>query len=414
MIKIEKFQLDNGLKLIYHKDESSPIAVVNTLYNVGAKDEDPERTGFAHLFEHLMFGGSENIPDFDTPLQETGGENNAFTSNDITNYYITIPSQNLETAFWLESDRMKGLAFLEQKLSNEKNVVIEEFKERNLNQPYGDVWKHLRKMAFGDHPYSWQTIGKEISHIENATLDEVKSFFYRFYAPDNAILVVTANLESKAVFEMVQKWYGGIEKRNVVPTKLPVLLKSEGQNRMKVESDVPYDALYMVFNMCERTHPDFPAVDLLSDILSNGRSSRFYQNLLMEGNIFAEIDAYLTGDLYEGLFVITATLHSEVTMQEAENAIGNEIQKLIDEGLSDYELEKVKNKYESSKLFSEISSTSKAYQLAMYELIGDANMINNEVENYREVTKDDIIRVAKNILNESNSSVLNYYSKSQK
>jgi zinc protease len=411
MINLDKFTLENGLRFIYHKDDSSPIAVVNTLYNVGAKDEDPEQTGFAHLFEHLMFGGSVNIPDFDGALQKTGGDNNAFTSNDITNYYITLPSQNIETAFWLESDRMLGLDFSQKNLDAEKNVVIEEFKERYLNQPYGDLWMHLRKLAFGEHPYSWPTIGKEISHIEKANLEDVKSFFYRFYAPDNAILVVSANLETEYVLNLVKKWYGKIESRNVKPTVLPEIAKNSAQKRLKVERDVPYDTMYMVFHMGEKTHSDFQATDLLSDVLSNGRSSRFYQNLLMKGDLFAEIDAYLTGDLHGGLFVIMCTLLEGVSMEQAEEAIWNEIGYLIKSGISDYELEKVKNKYESSKVFSELNATSRAYLIAMHELIDDANDINLEVEKYRKVTAEDIISVAKKILRKENSTVLNYYAK---
>ena len=412
MIKVERFELDNGLKFIYHRDDSSPIAVVNTLYNVGAKDENPERTGFAHLFEHLMFGGSINIPDFDSALQQTGGDNNAFTSNDITNYYVTLPSQNIETAFWLESDRMLGLDFSQQKLDSEKKVVIEEFKERYLNQPYGDLWFHLRKLAFGDHhPYSWPTIGKEVAHIEQATLDEVKSFFNKFYAPDNAILVVSANLETEYVCDLVEKWYGKIEKRNVKPTILPQIPENKKEKRLKVESDVPYDTLYMVFNMGGKTHADFQSTDLLSDVLSNGRSSRFYQNLLMKGELFAEIDAYLTGDVQAGLFVIMATLLEGVSMEQAEAAIWDEIDLLKRNGIEEYELEKVKNKFESSKVFSELNATSRAYLIAMHELAGDANNINLEANKYRKVTASEIITVAKRVITKENSSVLNYYAK---
>ncbi len=411
MIRLEKFTLNNGLRVIYHKDESSPIAVVNTLYNVGAKDEDPNQTGFAHLFEHLMFGGSFNISDFDAELQKTGGENNAFTSNDITNYYITLPSQNIETAFWLESARMLGLDFSQKNLDAEKKVVIEEFKERYLNQPYGDLWMHLRKLAYGNHPYSWLTIGKEISHIERATLDDVKSFFYRFYAPDNAILVVSANLETEYVYDLVKKWFGNIEKRNIQPTVLPLIPENTKQKRLKVERNVPFDTLYIVFNMCEKKHPDFQATDLLSDVLSNGRSSRFYQNLLMKGELFAEIDAYLTGDLHGGLFVIMGTLLEGVSMRQAEDAIWNEIDNLFEKGINEYELEKVKNKFESSKVFSELNASSRAYLIAMHELIGDASDINLEVKKYRKVTSEKIINIAKRILRKENSSVLNYHAK---
>jgi zinc protease len=408
MINIEKFELDNGLKVIFHKDESSPIAVVNTLYNVGSKDEDPGKTGFAHLFEHLMFGGSVNIPDFDSPLQHVGGENNAFTSNDITNYYISLPAQNIETAFWLESDRMLALDFSQQRLDVQKNVVIEEFKERYLNQPYGDVWTYLREMAYPNHPYAWPTIGKEISHIENATLEDVKSFFYRFYVPNNAILSISANLDSAYVFDLVKKWYGNIPRREVNLIAVPEIpIKSE-QTILEVKKDVPYDTLYIVFSMCKRNDKEFFAIDLLSDVLSNGRSSRFYQNLLMKGEYFAEIDAYLSGDLYSGLFVINAVLLEGVNMKDAEKAIWDEINKLIDNGISDYELQKVKNKVISTKVFSEINSTTKVYLLATHELVGDANDINREIEEYKLVKAEEIIASAKKILNPGNSSVLYY------
>jgi zinc protease len=413
MINLEKYILDNGLRLIFHKDESSPIAVVNTLYNVGSKDEGPERTGFAHLFEHLMFGGSVNIPDFDSALQFTGGENNAFTSNDITNYYITIPAQNIETAFWLESDRMLALDFSQQNLDIQRNVVIEEFKERYLNQPYGDVWMHLRKMAYGEHPYSWPTIGKEISHIEGANLDDVKSFFYHFYAPNNAILVVSGNLDGQYVFDLVQKWFGGIEKRDVKIKALPAVPLQTMQNRMTVKRDVPYDALYMVFGMCKRTDPDFYATDLLSDILSNGRSSRFYQNQLTKGELFTELDAYLSGDMHEGLFVITAVLVEGKSIIDAEKTIWEELHKLINEGISDYELQKVKNKFESTKVFSEISATSRAYIIAMHELLDNASDINHDIEKYRNVLVEDIIKVAKNLFRPENSSVLEYLAENE-
>jgi zinc protease len=408
MINIEKFELDNGLRVIFHKDESSPIAVVNTLYNVGSKDEDPEKTGFAHLFEHLMFGGSINIPDFDSPIQHVGGENNAFTNNDITNYYISLPAQNIETAFWLESDRMLGLDFSQQRLDVQKNVVIEEFKEHYLNQPYGDVSMYTRKMAFPDHPYSWPTIGKDISHIENANLDDVKSFFYRFYAPNNAILVVSANLEAQYVFDLVKKWYGNIPRREVNLKPVPEINVKTQQTICEVKKDVPYDALYMVFNMCKRIDKEFYAIDLLSDILSNGRSSRFYQDLLMKGEFFVELDAYLTGDIYSGLFVINAVILEGVDIKKAEKAIWDEIKKLIDKGISDYELQKVKNKFISSKVFSEISPTTKAYLIAMHELLGDASDINKELEEYKLVKADEIISAAKKILRSENSSVLYY------
>ena len=408
MINIEKFELANGLRVIYHKDESSPIAVVNVLYNVGSKDEDTGKTGFAHLFEHLMFGGSGNIPDFDTPLQQVGGENNAFTNNDITNYYISLPAQNIETALWLESDRMLSLDFSQQKLDIQRNVVIEEYKERYLNQPYGDVWLYLREMAFPGHPYAWPTIGKEISHIENANLEDVKSFFYRFYSPNNAIISISANLDSTYVFDLIKKWFGDIPRREVYMKPVKEMGIKNNQTVLELKKDVPYDALYMVFNMCGRNNKEFYAVDLLSDILSNGRSSRLYQNLLMKGEHFVELDAYLSGDIYSGLFVINALIKEGVDIKDAEKVIWEEIKKLIDNGISDYEMQKVKNKFISTKVFSEISAPTKVFLLAMHELTAKAEDINKEMEEYEKVTANEIVAAAQKILNPGNSSVLYY------
>lgn len=411
MISIEKFEIKNGLRVIVHKDVTTPIVAVNLLYDVGAKDEDENRTGFAHLFEHLMFGGSLNIPNYDTELQKVGGGNNAFTSNNITNYYITLPKQNLETAFWLESDRMLELDFSGEKLKIQQNVVIEEYKQYYLNQPYGDVWLHLRPMAYQVHPYRWATIGKDISHIENASLQDVKDFFYRFYAPNNAILVVAGNVETKQIEILANKWFGNIEKRNVIPRNLPQEPEQTKARISQLERDVPFDAIYKAYHMCSKQDKDFYAYDLISDILSNGKSSRLYESLVKKKKLFSEINAYITGDIDPGLMVVTGKLIKGTTMGIAEKAIEEELNKLKTELITENELEKNKNKIESIHIFSETSILNKAMNLAIYELLGDAKNINEEVERYRKVDEYQIQRIANKMFRSENSSTLYYKAK---
>jgi predicted Zn-dependent peptidase len=411
MIDFDKFTLENGLRVIVHRDETTPMAAVNILYNIGAKDENPDRTGFAHLFEHLMFGGSVNIPNYDEPLQMVGGDNNAWTNNDITNYYLTVPKANLETAFWLESDRMLSLAFGEKSLEVQRNVVIEEFKQRYFNQPYGDVWLHLRPLAYQKHPYQWPTIGKSIDHIEKVTLDEVKDFFFHHYAPNNAIMVVSGNVESQQVKELSEKWFGPIERREIPERKLPLEPVQTEFRSKRVESNVPFDAIYMAFHMGKRMDKDFYTVDLISDVLSNGQSSRIFQSLVKEKNLFSSIDAYITGEFEPGLFLITGKLIEGIDMKTAEEAIWEELQKIASTKVEEYELQKVKNKIESTLVFSEISYLNKAMNLATHELLGDANDINKEVEKYQAVDTDAILNSAKKIFKKENCSTLYYYAK---
>jgi len=408
MIKFEKFTLKNGLKVIVHQDKSTPIVAFNMLYNVGARDENENKTGFAHLFEHLMFGGSINIPDFDTPLQKVGGDNNAFTSNDITNYYITIPKNNLETAFWLESDRMLSLAFTEKSLEVQRSVVIEEFKQNYLNQPYGDVWLLLRPLVYKKHPYMWPTIGKEISHIENATMDDVKAFFYQHYLPNNAVLSVAGDIDKKTIQLLAEKWLEPIPAGNVPPRNLPKEPRQTEERRLKVERDVPANAIYKAYKMCSKTDKDFHATDLLSDILSLGKSSRLHSSLVKEQKLFSDINAYVMGSYDEGLLVISGNLLDGVEFDVAEKAIINELEKIKKEMVSDTELTKVKNKIESTREFSETSILNKAMNLAFAELLGDANDVNLEGKKYHQATKKDIFRIANEILNETNCSTLIY------
>ncbi len=410
MIAIDKFELENGLRVVVNKDTTTPVATINLLYDVGARDEDENKTGFAHLFEHLMFGGSVNIPNYDIELQKAGGENNAFTSNNITNYYITLPRQNLETAFWLESDRMLELDFSQEKLKIQQNVVIEEYKQRYLNQPYGDIWLLLRPIAYKVHPYKWATIGKDISHIENATLEDVKDFFYRFYAPNNAVLVVAGNVETREIEDLSNKWFGTIERRKVAVRSLPEEPHKTSAECKEVQKDVPFDAIYKSYHMCSRLDTDFYGYDLLSDILSNGKSSRLYETLVKRKKLFSEINAYITGDHDPGLFIISGKLIKGVKMQVAADAIEKELNKLKTDLVLEYELQKVKNKIESIQIFSEISILNKAINLAMHELLGDAKNINKEVERYRQVDNHQLLRIANKMFRPENSATLYYKS----
>lgn len=413
MIDIEKFTLDNGLKVIVHKDESTPIVAVNIIYNVGSKDEHPDKTGFAHLFEHLMFGGSVNIPNFDEPLENAGGENNAFTNSDFTNYYITLPLQNIETAFWLESDRMLSLAFSKKSLEVQRNVVIEEFKQVNLNQPYGDIWHLLKPLAYKIHPYQWNTIGKSVDHIENASLEDVKEFFFKFYRPNNAILVVVGNVNVDEIKTLTEKWFGNIPAGEVINRNIPQEPAQTEKRTLTVERDIPQDAIYKAYQMCEKSNPAFYAIDLLSDILSNGNSSRLNQILVKEKNIFSEINAYLSGDIDKGLFVFEGKINQGISVEVAEKELIVEIERIKATLIDDIELQKVKNKIEATLTMSEINVLNKAMNLAYFELLGDAKEINFEINKYQAVKAEDIMKQANILFREENCSTL-YYLSTQK
>jgi len=412
MIPFKINTLANGLKVIVHEDPATPLATMNILYKVGARDESPEKTGFAHLFEHLMFGGSVNIPDYDEPLQLAGGDNNAWTNNDLTNYYLTLPAGNLETGFWLESDRMLGLAFSEKSLEVQRNVVIEEFKQRYLNQPYGDVWLLLRPLAYKVHPYQWSTIGKEISHVANASMDDVKDFFYRFYCPDNAILSVAGNVKADQVFDLAEEWFGGIDRKTMARKPYPVEPEQTEKRELSVERDIPFDSVYRAYHTCARTDPEFYTVDLLTDVLNRGKSSRLYNSLVKEKKLFTEIGTYTTSEFDKGLVVISGKLVKGVSMQDASSAIDEELDKLINGEIRDEEVEKVINKVESTMEFSEMDLADRALNLAIADYMGDVNLVNTEMERYRAVTASAIKEQAAKVFRESNCSVL-YYMSSQ-
>jgi zinc protease len=408
MVKFNRFTLDNGLRVIVHEDHTTPMAVVNIVYDVGARDENPDQTGFAHLFEHLMFGGSVNIPSYDEPLQRVGGENNAFTSNDITNYYITLPAVNLETAFWLESDRMLSLAFSEKSLEVQRNVVMEEFKQRYLNQPYGDVMLRLRPMVYKHHPYQWATIGKNLEHIEHAQIEDVKAFFKKHYNPQNAIMVVGGDVTLEQVKQLSEKWFAPIPAGEKYHRNLPQEPEQHEERRETVTAKVPLNDIYIAFQVPARADGDYFALDLLSDILSRGQSSRLYRSLVREKQLFSEIHAQLSGSSDKGMLIIEGKPLETVSIEEAEAAVWKELEDICNNPIPEDELTKVKNKTESTMVFSEMALLDKAMNLAFFELYGDADLFNHEAAKYLAVTAEQIQRESQSIFRKDNSSTLIY------
>jgi len=406
MIHFDRFKLKNGLTVLFHKDVTTPMAVVNTLYNVGARDEDENKTGFAHLFEHLMFGGSVNIPDFDAPLQRAGGESNAFTSNDITNYYDVLPAHNLETALWLESDRMLSLAFTQKSLEVQRNVVIEEFKQRYLNQPYGDVWLQLRPLAYHVHPYKWATIGKEIAHIENATMDDVKAFFKEHYNPSNAILCIAGNFELDYIKDVVEKWFAEIPSGTKPVRMLPAEPEQKEFREKLIERNVPADAFYYAFRMPERKNPGFYLADVISDALGRDKSSRLYTILKKEEKLVSEIGAYITGSMDDGLLIISGKLNDGVSFNMLDRALWEELDKLKASKMEENELKRLMIKIRTAKEFQEQGLLNRAMNLCYFELLGDANGINEEHEVYDAIRPEHLQKAAKDILNPKNCSLL--------
>ncbi len=411
MIEFDRFVLDNGLRVLVHEDHSTPMAVVNVLYDVGAKDEDPAQTGFAHLFEHLMFGGSKHIPDYDEPLQRAGGENNAYTTNDLTNYYCQLPAENIETAFWLESDRMMGLAFSKKSLATQIKVVSEEFKEHYINKPYGDVWHKMRELSYKVHPYRWMTIGKELSHIENAHIDDVKNFFYKHYRPVNAILVVAGQVKTETVKRLAEKWFGVIPMGDPYQRNLPQEPEQTEARQNAIYANVPLDAFIKTWHMDARLDKGYYVMDLATEILGGGASSRMFQSLVKEKRLFSGIDCSHFGSTDKGLVAVEGKLVKGVDMQTAAAAVEEEIEKICSMAVTTTELQKVKNKTESMIAFEDMGLMSRAGSLAMYELLGDANLMNTELARYQEVTEEDILLHCQKVFRKENSNTLFYHSK---
>lgn len=411
MILYNRFILDNGLTVLVHEDNATPMAVVNVLYDVGARDEHPEKTGFAHLFEHLMFGGSIHIPDYDEPLQRAGGDNNAYTTNDLTNYYCQLPAQNIETAFWLESDRMLSLAFSEKSLAVQRKVVCEEFKEHYLNKPYGDIWHKMRDLAYKVHPYRWMTIGRELSHVENAHIDDVKHFFFKHYRPVNAILVVAGNVKTDEIKRLAEKWFGPIPSGEKYVRNLPQEPVQQEARKLRVEAAVPLDAFIKTWHMDARLEKGYYVADLLTEILGGGGSSRLYQALVKEQKLFSNLDCYHFGTMDAGLLTIEGKLVKGTSMEQAENAITAELEKIQQTPIGEAELTKVKNRTESVIAFEDMSVMSRANSLAMYELMGDAALMNTELNKYRHITTEEMTLYSRQIFRESNSNTIYYHAK---
>jgi len=413
MIAYQQHFLDNGLEIIIHEDHTSQVAVTNLLYKVGSRDESPDKTGFAHLFEHLMFGGSLNVESFDNELQKVGGENNAFTSPDFTNYYISLPSNNLETAFWLESDRMNSLSFKADVLETQRNVVIEEFKQRYLNQPYGDYWLLMRPLAYKKHSYRWPTIGKSVEHIEKFTLQDVKDFFYTHYTPDNAILSVAGDVNPDEIIRLAEKYFGPIESAKHSVNGIPEEPIQQSPREDEVKREVPYEAIYKCFHMPARTDPRYYPVDILSDVLGRGRSSLLYENLVKKDHIFHDIQCFQTGSVDPGLLVISGKLNHGVSLEKANQAIESITEQIKSGEISERVLEKVKNQVIAHKAFSDIELLNRALNLAFCSFVGNIDNVNQELEIFDKVTLSDVINQASSILDINNSSTLFYrYNKS--
>jgi len=408
MLHFERFTLDNGLRVLVHEDHTTPMVAVNVLYDVGARDEDEHRTGFAHLFEHLMFGGSVHIPVYDEPLQMAGGENNAYTTNDITNYYVQLPARNAETAFWLEGDRMLSLAFSEKSLDVQRKVVSEEFREHYLNKPYGDAWQHLRELAYARHPYRWMTIGKELKHIEEAQLADVRAFFFKHYRPVNAVLSVAGHITTEEVRRLAEKWFGDIPAGEKYERHIPAEPPQQQPHTKTVTADVPLDALYKAWHMAGRLSASYYAADLITEIMGNGYASRLYQRLVKEQQLFSNINCYHTGSLDPGLLVVEGKVREGKAIEEANDAVEAQLQLLCSEGVTEEELQKAKNKIEAMISFEDMSLLSRANNLAFYELLGDAELINKELEKYQAVTAAYLRETAKDIFREANGNTLFY------
>lgn len=416
MINYSRHTLSNGLTVLLHKDDNTPLISVNVLYNVGARDEDPNRTGFAHLFEHLMFGGTKEVPDYDLVVNSIGGESNAFTNNDYTNYYLTVPASALETALMLESDRMRLLDFSERSLAVQQNVVTEEYHQRYENQPYGDIWMLLRELCYKRHPYRWCTIGSTIKHVQEAQLEDVEQFFFRYYRPENAILAIAGPIESEATLRLVEHYFGNIPSGSTFnPNEAKAFARTyiqeeeqKERREMTVYRQVPNDALYMAFPMCDRRHPDFYVFDLISDVLSNGKSSRLYNTLVKERQLFTEINAYITGETDNGLIVFSGRMHDNIDVKVGEQAIWEEIDRLKNERIPDQEILKVVNKYETTFLFSQYKALDRAMALCYYEWLGMTDRVNAEPEYYKTITSERVQQVARNTFRPEKCSVLYY------
>lgn len=408
MVNFERFVLNNGLRLLVHPDPTTPMATVCVTYNTGSKNEDPDKTGFAHLFEHLMFSGSKNAPNFDDIIQNAGGENNAFTNQDMTVYYDIVPLDNLETALWIEADRMQHLKLTQKSLNKERKVVVEEFKETCVDEPYGDIWHHIGPLLYKDHPYSVPTIGKEISHVENAELDDVEAFYRNFYCPSNAILTVSANISPMEVLKLTEKFFGEIPAGNPLFREIPQERKQIDVRRLNVASKVPTPAIFMIFHAAARKTDDYYFDEVLSDILGEGDASLIYKKLVKEKEIFSEADVYITGTIDPGLFILEGKLNEQISFEMAESALWEMLEELKSKPLAEKELYRLQNRIEHNLEFAEVTAFQKAVNLGYYELLGNADWINEEGAKYRSISVKNLQDRALELFDSNSVSIIYY------
>lgn len=413
MVSFSRHILPNGLRLLIHEDPNTPLVAVNTLYYVGSRDERPDRTGFAHLFEHLMFAGSRHVKDFDEPLQHAGGENNAYTTNDYTTFYEILPAENLETALWLESDRMAHLRISERVLDVQRRVVVEEFKETCLNEPYGDSWHHISEMMYKQHPYRWPVIGLNPQHVEEARLEEVKAFYQTWYRPNNAVVSIAGNIKTEEALRMAEKWFANIPAGPAPVRNLPPEPPQTTAQHRVLEADVPIPAVYLCFRTPARAHDDFYPLDLLSDVLCNGPSSRLYRRLLKEQQLFSSIDAYVTANFDPGLLIVEGRLNADVQPEKALEAIWAELKLLQESPVDGRELDKIRHRFESTLVYSELSILNKAQNLGFYEALQRAELMNEETDRYLAVSAAEMQRAAQVTFRPENSAALIYVPKQE-
>lgn len=408
---VNRFTLDNGLRVVHEENPGSQLVIVNTLYQVGSRNEEPDHTGFAHLFEHLMFGGSANIPDFDKHIQLACGDNNAFTIFDFTNYYDLVPAANVETCLWLESDRMRSLAFTPESMEVQRQVVMEEFKQNYINRPFGDLTHLMSALAYQVHPYRWPTIGLKLEHIADATLDYVRDFFFHYYAPNNAILVIVGNITLERTKELVEKYYGDIPCRNIRPLSIGKEPPHPQQRRLTVEREVPLDLLNITFSIPPIQHPDFHACDMITDILAVGKSSRLYKRLVLDKPVFSSIDAYISGRMDPGLLNIMGVPVPGVSIQQAENELWTVLEQLRNVAVSEEELDKVKNNYEFNHAWKLTSDMKRAQEYAQHEMMGDATKVFLQPGEYKAVDAEQLQQACRRYLDANNANVLQYLSR---
>lgn len=413
MTTIKEFVLANGLTILIDEDPNTPLVTLNLLYKVGSKHEKESKTGFAHLFEHFMFEGSINIPHFDSELQKAGGDNNAFTTVDLTNYYETLPAVNIETALWLESDRMLSLDFNQKSLSTQISVVCEEFKQNYLNKPYGDVWHLLMDLCYQQHPYKWPTIGKELSHIESITLEDTKDFFYTYYRPNNAILSIAGGIKAEEILPKIEKWFGEIPAGPAIHYTKTQETTQQSDRFLTVERNVPQPMLYKAWHTVSRTHTDYYAVDIITELLGTGDSSRLHEELIEKRELCSEVSCYLSGTDEDNLLIIEAKPLDGIELEAVDIAIQEVLQAFSQNPIAERELQKVINKACNYIAFTNETHQNKSFNLAYFKSIDAIHLYGNEHEAYSKVSLSQVQEVAQQLFTQQFSNTLFYKTKAE-